>query len=358
MAIVIKPVTELVEGQILGKAIFDEKGNELLAINTELSKKMINKIGNVGIDYVHIREKVIKLFQEYKNDEETRFYESTKKTKELTKEIIKDIVDDAAVNLQKYKEVIDEIFSDILNKDAIILNLDNLKSLSEYYFEHAINSTVLAVGTCMVLGLNRNLIRKIAMGIIIHDIGYKGVPNELLSKKGKLTDDEYKKVQNHVKIGYDIVSKTPGIEKETLDAILYHHENVDGSGYPNGLKGSEIPVSAKLCAVCDVYDALLSNRHYRTKMTRYNATKIMLSNINTKFDKYIVMNFIKIVGHYPEGTNVILSNGYQAVVEKQDGFEPVVRLTYDNKYEKIIQEEILDLSKSDIEIYSVNFNKL
>jgi len=358
MGIVIKSVTDLIEGQILAKAIFDENGNELLVADTKLSKRMITKIENVGIDYVHIKEKVVELFETEKDPAENRFYESTEKTKKITKEIINDIIYDSTINLEKYKQVIDEIFVEILDMDAIILNLDNLKSLSEYYFEHAINSTVLAVGTCMVLGLNRDLIRKIAMGIIIHDIGYEKVPNELLTKKGKLTDEEYEMVQKHVEFGYDILSKSPEIQQETLDAVLYHHENIDGSGYPKGLKSSEIPLSAKLCAVCDVYDALLSNRHYRKKLSRYDATKILIANVNTKFDKYIIKNFIKIVGHYPNGTNVILNNGYFGVVEKEDGFEPIVRLTHTNKMEKINQKKLLDLSKCDTEIYDINYLKL
>jgi HD-GYP domain-containing protein (c-di-GMP phosphodiesterase class II) len=356
MAIVIKSVSELTEGQILGKAIFDENGNELLSNGTELSKRMIGKIGNVGIDYVHIMDNVIDLFDR-KEEKVTRFYESTERTKKLTKEIISDIINDDTINLVKYKKVIRGIFNDILTKDAIILNLDNLKSLSEYYFEHAINSTVLAVGTCLVLGLNRNLIEKIAMGIIIHDIGYNGVPKELLSKKDKLTDEEYKIMQNHVKIGYDMVEKSDEISEESIDAILYHHENIDGTGYPKGLKGNEIPLSAKLCAISDVYDALLSNREYRVKLNRYQATKILILNVDVKFDKYIIKNFLKIIGHYPLGTNVILSNGYRGVIEKESRFKPIIRLTLSNNGQAITTKEILDLSKSDIKIYDIDYKK-
>lgn len=237
MAVEIKSIDELIEDQVLGKTLFDENGNELLSEGTKLSERMINKLENLGIEYVHIFNNVINLFDDKEEKEkETRFYESTEKTKKLTKEIFNDIVDDSAINLSKYKVVIDEIFTDILKKDAIILNLENLKSLNEYYFEHAINSTVLAVGTCLVLGLNRKLTEKIAMGIIIHDIGYKGIPEELLTKKDKLTDEEYKIVKNHVRIGYDMVMSSPDISKETGEAILYHHENIDGTGYPEGLK--------------------------------------------------------------------------------------------------------------------------
>jgi HD-GYP domain-containing protein (c-di-GMP phosphodiesterase class II) len=356
MAIIIKSISELTEGQILGKAIFDENGNELLSNGTELSKRMIDKIEKVGIDYVHVVNNVIDLFDR-KEEKATRFYESTEKTKKLTKEIISDIIDDDTINLAKYKKVINGIFNDILTKDAIILNLDNLKSLSEYYFEHAINSTVLAVGTCLVLGLNRNLIEKIAMGIIIHDVGYNGVPKELLNKKDKLTYEEYKIVQNHVKIGYDMVEKADGVSKETRDAILYHHENIDGTGYPEGLKGNEIPLSAKICAVSDVYDALLSNRDYRVKLNRYQATKILISNVDVKFDKYIIKNFLKIIGHYPNGTNVILSDGYRGVIEKENKFKPIIRLTLSNQGQIINTKEILDLSKSDIEIYDIDYKK-
>jgi len=180
MANFIKNINKIKEGSILGMTIYDEKGRELLSAGSELTVTKIQKIKDVGIEYIHIENKSIDL-ETLKNSK--RFYESSEETRELTKEIYDDIIEKSNINIKKYKEVIAGIFDDILSKDGIILNLNNLKSFDDYYFEHAINSTVLAIATCLILGLNRKLIENIAIGTIIHDIGYTAVPDELLRKK-------------------------------------------------------------------------------------------------------------------------------------------------------------------------------
>lgn len=353
MANYIKYIDKIEEGSILGKTIYDELGRELLSNGTILTKHKIDKIKDVGVEYVHIENKKVDL-QTLKNSR--RFYESSEETKELTKEIYQDILEESNINIKKYKEVIEGIFDDILSKDGIILNLNNLKSFDDYLFEHAINSTVLAVATCLILGLNRKLIENIAIGTIIHDIGYMALPDELLHKKN-LSDEEVTLVNNHVKIGFEMIKEHNELSQVTLDAIKYHHENVDGSGYPDGLKGTEIPVSAKICSICDIYDSLLSNMPNKKKENRYNASAELIKSIGVKFDKFIAKNFLKVVGHYPKGTNVILSNGYHAEIVEENNFEPKVRLVCTNEGETIREDQYIDLSKSDIGIFDIDYKK-
>ena len=353
MANFIKNINKISEGDILGMTIYDEKGRELLSIGSTLTTSRIQKMKDVGIEYVHIENKRLDL-DALKNSK--RFYKSSEETRELTREIYDDIIDKSNVNIKKYKEVISGIFDDILSKDGIILNLNNLKSFDEYYFEHAINSTVLAVATCLILGLNRQLIENIAIGTIIHDIGYMAVPPELLRKE-ELTENEQKIIRDHVNIGYQMIKEHNELSDVTINAIRYHHENVDGSGYPDGLKGTEIPVSAKICAICDDYDALLSNMPNKKKENRYSASLKLIETIGIKFDKFIAKNFLKVVGHYPKGINVILSNGYHATIVEENNFDPVVKLIYTNEGDPVIGEELLDLSESDIAIFDIDYKK-
>ncbi len=353
MANFIKNINRINEGSILGMTIYDEKGRELLSAGSELTATKIKKIKDVGIEYIHIENKSIDL-ETIKNSK--RFYESSQETRELTKEIYDDIIEKSDINIKKYKEVISGIFDDILSKDGIILNLNNLKSFDEYYFEHAINSTVLAVATCLILGLNRRLIENIAIGTIIHDIGYTAVPTELLRKE-ELTENEQNIINNHVNIGYEMIKEHNELSDVTVDTIKYHHENVDGSGYPEGLKGTEIPVSAKICSICDDYDALLSNMPNKKKENRYSASLKLIESIGIKFDKFIAKNFLKVVGHYPKGINVILSNGYHGTIIEENNFDPVVKLIYTNEGDPVMEEEILDLSKSDIAIFDIDYKK-
>lgn len=357
MLSVIQEVSDLKEGEILAKPIYDEMGMELLAKGTKISKRMIEKIEDLGITYIYIMKNKENDISDNDKKKMSRVYKSNIETKSKIKEIYKEVVEDSSINLEKYKEIIDEIFKDILDKDAIILNLGNLKNLNEYYFEHAINSTVLAMATCLVLGLNRRLIENISIGILLHDIGYITVPNELLNKKDKLTVEEFGIVKKHVDSGYNLLKNVDDIADESLEAVRYHHENIDGTGYPEKLKGTEIPFAAKLCSICDAYDALISNRYHRKKINRYQAAMIIISNQGIKFDKYILKNFLRVVGHYPKGLSVILSNGYYAVVEKENVFDPIVRLIKDNLGNEIYEKKVIDLSQSDINIYDINYKK-
>ena len=352
----IKSVEELEEGMVLARPIYNRFGNILLEKGQELNNKHIEKILNNNIDYVHIDDEVVDI-NDLNDSKQDKFYETKKETKKEVKDIFKNIVENKYIELSKYEKVINEILEDILSKDGLIVNINNLKDLSQYYYEHAINSTVLAVATSLVLGLNRKSIKKIAIGTLIHDIGYINVPKELLNKNGKLENEEFKKVQTHTVFGYDLLKERYDLSSESLDIIKYHHENIDGSGYPEGLEKMDISVGAKICGICDTYDALLTNRYYRGKINRYKATKIIIQNIGKRFDKYVTKNFLKVVGHYPKGTHLILNNGYHVKVVKPKHFEPVVKVVVDNYGKTVDDGEVIDLSEKDLFIYDIDLQK-
>ncbi|MEC1525644.1 HD-GYP domain-containing protein [Neobacillus niacini] len=144
------------------------------------------------------------------------------------------------------------------------------------------------------MGLSKKQKEDIYIGGLLHDIGKIGVPESILFKQSGLTDEEFEKIKMHPVIGFKILKDIPFFrENGILDMILFHHERIDGNGYPKGLKGNEIPLVARIMAVADSYDAMTSNRIYREGRTREYAISEITKNIGIRYDYDVVNAFLK-----------------------------------------------------------------
>jgi diguanylate cyclase (GGDEF)-like protein len=141
------------------------------------------------------------------------------------------------------------------------------------------------------LGLNAAALHHLRQGAYLHDLGKLSVPDEILKKPGSLSPDEWTVMQSHVLQGYDLAIRIPGLSLETLGVIRAHHERWDGRGYPDGLAGTAIPLAARIFAVCDVYDALISNRPYKRAWTREAAVAEIIRESGRHFDPEVVRAF-------------------------------------------------------------------
>jgi putative nucleotidyltransferase with HDIG domain len=175
--------------------------------------------------------------------------------------------------------------------------------LKDYETEgHTLRVAELTVNLARAYGLSEADIKHIRRGALLHDIGKVGVPDKILLKPGPLTDEEWKVMRKHPQMGYDMLK---GIEylRPALDIPYYHHEHWDGNGYPNGLKGKEIPLAARLFSIVDSWDALTSNRPYRKKFSDSATKETMLAEKGTRFDPELVDFFLAFV------SQKIMSNG-------------------------------------------------
>lgn len=148
------------------------------------------------------------------------------------------------------------------------------------------------------LGLSPQEVEQVYHGGILHDIGKIGIEDDILNKEGKLTAEEYEKIKEHPVIGYEII-KQAGVFEELLPAIRWHHERIDGMGYPDGLKGEEIPLMARILAVSDAFDAMVSNRPYRDGLPIEVALQMIEENMGSQFDEKIARAFLQLVNRYP-----------------------------------------------------------
>jgi HD-GYP domain-containing protein (c-di-GMP phosphodiesterase class II) len=190
--------------------------------------------------------------------------------------------------------------------------------------------------------------REAGLAGLLHDIGKMGIDSDVLNKPGKLTDAEFVSVKEHPAAGYKMLLEANGISQVALDVCLHHHEKMDGSGYPDRLKGEEISLFARMGAVCDVYDAITSDRPYKQGWCPAESLRKMAEWSKGHFDEKVFQAFVKSIGIYPVGTLVRMESGrLGVVVEQQVGkslLSPKVRVFFSVKSMGYIVPELLDLA--------------
>jgi putative nucleotidyltransferase with HDIG domain len=238
------------------------------------------------------------------------------------------------------------IDSTLRNQDAL-LTLSSIRKVDEFTYMHSLSVATMMIVFCSSLYLKRNIITEVGTGALLHDIGKSKLPLELLNKAGHLSEEETAKMRDHVDLGCEVLSKTPGLTPISLSVAAEHHENYDGTGYPKGLKGEEISVYGQIAAIVDMYDNLTSDRGYSKGMSPTVALNRLLEVSGHQFNEELVQRFIRRIGIYPVGTLVKLDNGFLGVVLEQgarDLLNPVIRLIYDTEKKWFIKPRDLDLS--------------
>lgn len=222
---------------------------------------------------------------------------------------------------------------DILSKEEIIINLIDLKSYDDYTYRHCLCVAILSITMGITLNLNEHMLMEIAMCALLHDLGKMMIPNDITNKPDLLTPQEYDVMKTHPVIAANQLRKLHIVSEAVIKGIECHHEKFDGTGYPYGLKGDEIPLYAKILAVADVYDAITSTRSYRRACFPNEAIEYVMGCVDTHFDYEILKAFLKNIAAYPIGTFVNLSDGNLAIVVKNlqiNPLRPVIRIIYPN----------------------------
>lgn len=216
----------------------------------------------------------------------------------------------------------------ILNKE-LLTNLCDLRVYDEYTYSHCSNVMSLAMVIGYTMGYPLDRLRVLGVAALMHDLGKNLIPDFILRKPGKLTDQEFDVMKTHPEKGVQILSAYKWATNEIKAAVLYHHEKVNGTGYPKRLPGKDIPEMAKIIAIADVYDALVSDRPYKTAMPPNLAYQIIMDGFNSHFEGRIVWAFQRFIVPFPVNALVILNSGEIAKVIKvnrENLAKPVVDL--------------------------------
>ena len=253
-----------------------------------------------------------------------------------------------AISAEAAGELVDEISSSVARNPGALISLARLKTADDYTYMHSVAVCALMVALARQLSLDETQTRDAGMSGLLHDLGKAMMPMEVLNKPGKLTDEEFRIIKSHPEEGHRLLLEGGTVGAVALDVCLHHHEKVDGSGYPHRLKGEQISAFAKMGAVCDVYDAITSNRPYKSGWDPAESIRKMTEWTNGHFDGRIFQAFVKSIGIYPVGSLVRLSSGRLAVVTEQSEkslLTPQIKVFFSTRALAYIPPELIDLAR-------------
>jgi putative nucleotidyltransferase with HDIG domain len=296
----------------------------------------------------------VKMTAELAEQEQVEFHQELKVARKLhtkTRNYVEKLLDDVrlgnSLDTDTARELVGDISSSIARSPDAMLWLSHMKSRDTYTTTHCMNVCILAVTFGRTLNLDAERLELLGLGALLHDIGKMRVPLEILNKPGALTDEEFEIIKSHSMSGYNMLRQKDDMPTEVLNIVKYHHERINGRGYPEGLTGEFIDLLTQITSVVDVYDAITSDRCYHDGIPPYDALKDMYTWSGENFDARLVEQFIKCLGIYPIGSMVELNTGHVGVVvaaSKKARLRPIILLVKNRKGQRYDVPKLINLA--------------
>ena len=319
----------------ISKGLDVEPGSAAAAVNVEIVEKLPEPAP-------------AKIEKTSFNDEVKRASRIVAKGKEAVVSMFQEARMGKAIEAEAAAPLVEEISNSVMRNPGALISLARLKTADDYTYMHSVAVCALMIALARQLGLDEQQTRDAGMAGLLHDLGKAMIPLEVLNKPGKLTDAEFALVKTHPEEGHKLLLEGKGVSDVTKDVCLHHHEKVDGSGYPKGLNSETMSLFAKMGAVCDVYDAITSNRPYKAGWDPAESIKRM-AEWKGHFDPAVFQAFVKSLGIYPIGSLVRLESGKLGVVIEQGEqslLKPKVKVFFSTKAQAYIKPETIDLARS------------
>lgn len=294
------PIEKVENGMMLAKSIYDYETRTLLREGKLLSQEMIERIKERGYPGIYIEDELTK---------DIVIQEAI--TVELRNHAVETL---QQLDLEEAVNVAEKIVEQLLEAKTVSLDMLDLRTFDDYTYRHSVNVAILSVVIGMGMGYTNEDLVDLCSAAIFHDLGKLSISKDILNKPGKLTPEENELLRSHSQMSYDILKEKWNIPSRVKAAVLSHHENEDGSGYPNGLTGDNIHMFAKIIHVADVYDALSNERAYKKAYSYSESLEYLMGGCGTLFDQTVVQAFMDKVPVYPKGVSIILSDGREAIV--------------------------------------------
>jgi HD-GYP domain-containing protein (c-di-GMP phosphodiesterase class II) len=315
---------DLHEGMVLARSVYDSAGRIVLAKGVSLKRQYIKRLVELGYAYVYVLDPWETLEDACVDEpisEQTRIQAVAS-----LREAMDSIRRTGSADLRHLSRIVDEIIDEISSNPDVLVSVVDIKGYDNYTYSHSVNVCVLAVLLGLEKGLNRSDVKDLGEGAILHDIGKLFIPDEILNKNGPLTDEEFELVRRHTNDGFEVLRRKRSISLFSAHVAYQHHERLDGSGYPRRLTGDDIHEFAKAVAIVDSYDAMTSDRAYRSALPPHEAISILVRETGGKYDRDLVGRFMKLVAMYPVGSVVRLSSGEVCTVVNATRKSLVVRV--------------------------------
>jgi len=252
----------------------------------------------------------------------------------------------ATVAMPDLQVVTESMVDSVLRNNTALALLARMQEKDEYMSSHSLSTSIWALVFGRHLGLDREALEVVGLGGLLLDVGKTKLPEALLNKTGKLTDVEWSHMQNHVEFGLDIIREADNVDPRVMEMVATHHERFDGSGYPNGWSGNQIPVFGRIGGIADSYSAMTSKRPYAQAMSSFDAMREFKSLSDKHFQAEMVEQFIQAVGIFPAGTLVELNTGEVAIVLKEHQstrLRPEVAVILNAEKKAVDEFKVLDL---------------
>lgn len=292
------------EGDIIAEDVYSKDDVILIAKNTVINDYIKHKLIDYGIFELKIYDTL------FDNNLYTRFEKRYKEYINNVKDLLRSVILGSYGEIERITNYMtDQICKNMADSDYIIYFMNKIRNHDEYTYTHCINTAFYSMLIGKWLGLPKKKICDLVSTGLIHDIGKISIPYSILNKKGKLYQEEYETMKTHSQLGYDMIKDVTGFRKELKQAVLLHHERLDGSGYPYGLRGQSINQYARIVAIADVFDAMTQNRIYKNKVSPFESFEMFLTEGVRLFDYPILCTFLKHMAPLYVGNKVKLSNG-------------------------------------------------
>ena len=303
-------------GMQLGYDVYDSQGRTLIGADSCLTEHYVERLREYGFAGVYIRD-------EFSEDIEIEYMISPELRAEGQSCIKRMDIDGCRKTAKKMVE-------EITAKERISLDMNDIRSYDNYTYAHSVNVAVICCIIGIGLQMSQTELTNLATAALMHDFGKLYIPEEILNKKGRLTPEEFEKMKTHSTLSYNFICERWDLSSHVKVAVLFHHENVDGSGYPDGIMGEQQTLMTKILHVADVYDALISKRPYKMAYSPQEVSEYMMSACGTLFDEKVVEVLLKYVPLFPEGTEVQLSDGREGIIFENFGshnLRPIIKLS-------------------------------
>jgi len=286
------------------------------------------------------------------NDEFTRSCEIYDNTSKCIQDLINRAQSQKSLSPEAISLLAGEITDSVIRNEYAITILTRIRHHSTYQWEHATNCAILVCGFALFLGLNKKTAQQMTLGALLHDIGLAKVPNSIIDKPAKLTINELNVVKKHLLWGHQLCKRDGFTDPIIMDMLINHHERLDGSGYPRGMKQDKLSKLARITAIIDVYDAMTADKVYKQSQQPIGALRFLLGQ-KEKFDQSLVQQFIKYLGVHPVGSLVQLSDDKLAVIvegNRSEPLKPKVKVFYSLKLQQYVKAKDCDLANSPLTI--------
>lgn len=348
-------------GMKLGRTVFTEDGKVLLGSGMVLTERLISGLVRSQIDFIYI------------DDPRTEGIEVEDVIRPQTRQIAVETIEKTfrqITNSNKlarkisliemglhFQRAFSSILDDLLQNKQMIGHLATISTHSPSMYHHSVNVAVLATAVGMSLGYNRQRLMELGIGAMLHDIGKLHLPEEMLKKQDRWSEEEREIAKQHTMHGFNLLRKQHDISLLSAHVCLQHHERLDGSGYPQGLHGKQIHEYAQIVGIADIYDSLTSPRPWRKRYMPQDALEFLLGSGGHLFEHTLVNAFIKHIAVFPIGSSVVLNTGEVGVVSRVDpdySHRPTVRIIKDGRGNDVHHPFDLDL-KTNIKLFIVGF---